>query len=35
MKSNISKILQDISNKKIELIKEYEKIKSKYGFKII
>ena len=35
MKSKINKILEDINNKKQELIVEYEKAKEKYGFKIV
>jgi len=35
MKSKISEILKDISIKKQELIKEYWKLKEKYGFSII
>jgi len=34
MNSKISKILQDIRNKKQELLKEYDKLKEKYGFRI-
>ena len=34
MHSKINKILKDIKKKKEELIKEYSKVKEKYGFKI-
>ena len=34
MKSKINQILEDIRNKKQELVSEYEKAKEKYGFKI-
>lgn len=34
MKSRINKILEDISVKREELYKEYEKLRDKYGFKI-
>ena len=34
MKPKINKILEEIQNKKEELIKEYSKLKDKYGFKI-
>lgn len=34
MKSRINKILEEINNKKIELKKEYSKLKEKYWFKI-
>lgn len=35
MNSKISEILKDIANKKKELLKEYEKLKDKYGFTIL
>lgn len=34
MISRINKLLEDIKNKKIEVTKEYENLKEKYGFKI-
>jgi Txe/YoeB family toxin of Txe-Axe toxin-antitoxin module len=34
MRDKINQLLQDIEKKKLELKKEYEKLKEKYGFKI-
>jgi|GEM_PF-2231910 hypothetical protein len=35
MKSTISRILQEIENKRKELAEEYERIKKKYNFEYI